>query len=633
MTQTLNNDNEHILECIEDIYQALLPLHLAVKTKSLPVPLPDQRECIQRFDNAAQALCNAGRGNDNAPFWLFAEFKSKWHNWIEEICNSTETNETTLFLEAVMEALNSVLHHEPVIGIPTDDIVEEEGEGLVFITRTLGKESPAASRGTTMIETALERYTQSRWRYISQLARGNITTFREVADSLQGLSSTAQLQFMITEHGTVVYIIHEIIEREQKSRILPELQGENDLQVFTFPEVTLSSLRQLLIQEENSWFNLYNRRHQKEGFQLWKEAMDHTLQRLYSQLIAPIDSYLKGKGIKHLRIIPHRALHLIPFSALYYTDQKGQQHYLVDDYDIIYAPSATMQQLCKERAGNRISPGSLTAISNPKGDLPFASAEVDQITTHFPASSVKLFCGEEAKCKSVVADAPGSVLHFSGHGKYDWNDPLASQLLLADEPIKLENLFAEEFQLPETGLVVLSACETNITDPEDLADEYLGLASGFLFAGAPTVVSTLWSVDDISTALLIGHFYRKHVKEGYPPRRALQEAQIWLREVVDRPFVSKHIHSLMTDLKKQRKKVSPFSEEENLIDRQLQMLKNRHRELLKDEKHDPGGKPFYHPYYWAAFTVSGADIESSIPKDKNQSKAPISFNKRARAHK
>ena len=84
---------------------------------------------------------------------------------------------------------------------------------------------------------------------------------------------------------------------------------------------------------------------------------------LSDRLAAPLDAYLKRRGVKRLQVIPHRALHLIPFAALHVPDPSGGRRYLIEDYDIGYAPSATLQQICRERTGSRALGWSLTAVA------------------------------------------------------------------------------------------------------------------------------------------------------------------------------------------------------------------------------------------------------------------------------
>jgi CHAT domain-containing protein len=76
-------------------------------------------------------------------------------------------------------------------------------------------------------------------------------------------------------------------------------------------------------------------------------------------------------------------------------------------------------------------------------------------------------------------------------------------------------------------LVTLSACETGITDVvKGSADEFVGLPAGLMLAGVPCVVSSLWSVPDISTAILMRRFYFNHVVERMDIPLALQDAQL-----------------------------------------------------------------------------------------------------------
>jgi CHAT domain-containing protein len=180
-------------------------------------------------------------------------------------------------------------------------------------------------------------------------------------------------------------------------------------------------------------------------------------------------------------------------------------------------------------------------------------------------------------------------VHFACHGDYNWQDPLESGLELAeDKRLRLADLFEDAFPMKQASLVVLSACQTGLADPGDLADEYLGLTAGFLFAGAPAVISTLWPVDDLATMLLMERLYRFHLHKRMSPAAALRQAQGWLRRVSKESACRR----LTAELKRcsTGRKDSP---QEEIIRRTLDDFK-----LAKK-------RPFDHPYYWAAFTMNG----------------------------
>src|SRR5215467_6226240 len=115
------------------------------------------------------------------------------------------------------------------------------------------------------------------------------------------------------------------------------------------------------------------------------------------------------------------------------------------------------------------------------------------------------FCEVDAKRfdpKTSMRSA--GYIHFACHGSYDPRSPLKSAVILAGgERLTLADVYAQP-PLRETRLVVLSACQTGIVDFDKLPEEAIGLPGGFLQAGAPGVVGTLWSVNDLSTALLMG---------------------------------------------------------------------------------------------------------------------------------
>jgi CHAT domain-containing protein len=181
------------------------------------------------------------------------------------------------------------------------------------------------------------------------------------------------------------------------------------------------------------------------------------------------------------------------------------------------------------------------------------------------------------------AAADKAYLHFSCHGFYHWRDPIQSGLLLAeDETLSVADII-QYLNLDASRLAVLSACETGITEFREAPDEYIGLPAGFLQAGVPGVVSTLWAVNDQSTSLLIDRFYQYHIQQQRPVAAALRLAQQWLRQAT-RQEIGNYYYSYITRM--------------GAAD-----AYNLHGPMIEEGELDEC--PFAHPYYWAGFTYYG----------------------------
>jgi CHAT domain-containing protein len=212
----------------------------------------------------------------------------------------------------------------------------------------------------------------------------------------------------------------------------------------------------------------------------------------------------------------------------------------------------------------------------------------------------------------ITSARDADVIHFSGHGVYDWREPEQSGLLLRDPRFKRVrprsgegvDLFTvaemrEHLRLARTRLVALSACETGLVEiRRGLADEYIGLPGILLQAGARAVVASLWAVDDLATALLMGQFYAEWQQGAVPVAGALRRAQRWLRTRT-RAQVEEALDELDERWEPWRQQDDDPAMRKRAIEQYWEILA-AHRRLA--EMDDP---PFAHPYWWAAFQAVG----------------------------
>jgi len=230
--------------------------------------------------------------------------------------------------------------------------------------------------------------------------------------------------------------------------------------------------------------------------------------------------------------------------AAFYQEQ-GEEPNVLDEFTLTCVPSALTMIHCREKLSSlRYDSPCLFGVGNPLPlppefqPLVFARTEVEEIARFFGSQEESIYetCATKDAVETKLNTATYS--HFACHGEFDGLEPLASGLILSGgERLKLADLLARPL-LNATRLVVLSACQTAITDFAQLPEEAVGLPSGFLQAGAPGVIGSLWPVNDLSTALLMIKFYKYHLQgdtttnqKPMSPTQALRHAQLWLQDV------------------------------------------------------------------------------------------------------
>lgn len=253
-------------------------------------------------------------------------------------------------------------------------------------------------------------------------------------------------------------------------------------------------------------------------------------QELHKLLLQPALAQLRGKA---LVFVPHDVLHYLPFQAL--STPAGK--YLIEDYSISYLSSASLMKFTKEKTRRGRSQAFVIGnpdLGDPAYDLRFAEREAREISQLYPQSAVYL--KEQATKPRVITESANyDILHFATHAEFNQEYPLASALRLARENNSDGRLTAGEiFGLNlKSDMVVLSACETGLGKITN-GDELIGLSRAFIYAGTPSILTTLWKVNDRASYELIRGYYA-HLKT-MKKSAALRQAQLQTMKEFPHPF-------------------------------------------------------------------------------------------------
>lgn len=208
-------------------------------------------------------------------------------------------------------------------------------------------------------------------------------------------------------------------------------------------------------------------------------------------------------------------LHAVPFHAI-----PAGKASLMERNPIFYAPSVTTLRACFQR---RLPDGTAdvsAVFSNPTQDLPAATREGAAVAAMLGVAAVE---GAQATRDHVLgALARSTIVHVASHAAFDVADPLESAMELADGAVTARDVLASPGG--RLRLVTLSACESGMHTVR-AGDELLGLTRAVLYAGAASVLVTLWSVDDEATDVLMRTFYDRWLNRGEPKVLALAGAQ------------------------------------------------------------------------------------------------------------
>ena len=347
------------------------------------------------------------------------------------------------------------------------------------------------------------------------------------------------------------------------------LCGDKNTVILEYMVGDSSSCLWVITSTDHRLFKIPPRKELQEQIETIRFALQHPEQTeseflttagyyLYQVLIQPAETFLTKKS--NLVIIPDGILNYLPFEVLLTGNTAKNQEisyadlpYLVKKYSISYGQSASVLKnlLAESAADQKIKPGNRRLIafgdpdySDPDGAdlsvgknyrrLPYSGKEVENIASYFREGFSDTYLRDEATEENFRRNGKLNeydYIHFAAHGYIDEERPdLSSLVLTRGNNSEEDGLLraAEIYNLKlNADLVVLSACQTGLGKLVR-GEGIIGLTRAFMYAGTPSVMVSLWSVSDISTADLMGEFYEGLIKHKLSKTDALRKAQLAL---------------------------------------------------------------------------------------------------------
>lgn len=245
-------------------------------------------------------------------------------------------------------------------------------------------------------------------------------------------------------------------------------------------------------------------------------------QVVYNWLIQPLQAELEESQADTLVFVLDGALRNLPLAALY-----DGEKYLIEEYALALAPG--MQLINTEPLQGRELQVIAAGISEQRPPYPriqFVEQELDKISRLVTSEVLLNRDFTSTALREQIQSLPYPIVHLATHGKFS-SEAEKTFLLAWDKEINVTQLnellrSSEQVRPEPIELLVLSACETAAGDDRAA----LGLAGVSVQAGARSTLASLWSLDDQSTASIIGEFYEHLVQADTSKAKALQKAQV-----------------------------------------------------------------------------------------------------------
>jgi len=352
-------------------------------------------------------------------------------------------------------------------------------------------------------------------------AKDRILLKLEMDGLLNEMSTTPELtDYLELKHG-------QALHRQDMNEILTESEGEASkifidwiavgerIYLLAFPAASTPSLYPISL-SRSEVSNFVNIDLSPESFRANLKYVPDLLGRM-APLVQPLLQCSQPGDL--LIFSPTGPLHRLPLHAL-----EVEGAVLIERNPVVYTPSSTVLRYCLSRQEENEPLQSAALFGDPKGDRPAAAEIVGKLEKLFDSKAI---LKEKVTKRAFLQSASNAgLVHFQGHALHLPDAPLNSHLVLSDGVLAAQEIF-EGLNL-KARLVCLAACET-ATSQILRGDEPLGLIPAFLYAGAHSVLATLWKVNQHSAARFMQVFYEKMASFDNNMALAVQAATLEVR--------------------------------------------------------------------------------------------------------
>ncbi|MCC3527664.1 MAG: CHAT domain-containing protein [Microcoleus sp. PH2017_22_RUC_O_B] len=342
-----------------------------------------------------------------------------------------------------------------------------------------------------------------------------------------------------------------------------------------------------------------------------------SLDPLSNNLIIPLLQHLPIR-CNSLTIVANSDLQFFPWSILYDGDDKQ----LIERFRIRTTPSLSLMYLLKQREDLRHTDiptkflvAGVEQYPDPREYLFWSGVEINRISQLYDSPSVLKDADVDEDFANKFKQA--EVIHYSGHGNYRKSDSEQdaldkTYLCLYNKTISATQILDGALENPAAKVMILSACLTGQGDLTRSGSEILGLERALFHAGLSSLVTTLWSVDDFATALLMLKLHlvwRQQNNSLETLADSLREAQLWLKNLSwqqlkqEFPEIERDVYNCLATYQT-RITYARANEDEDAAKKFENNLKY-YQNALKRIQSKSRMKIFIGDYYWAAFQVKG----------------------------